>query len=982
VVWTGRVNGDPASDDQVYEIDYDGGSGTHADCLPDQTLYVGTTPGGYEKGIARIRTAPPGNSGTLRIAETSEIAWSDDDYLTVVDEFGLWARHIYVDSSGNIYMERGFYDEGSGGYVNGAYTDQHLNKDPVPILGPDRVVLVDGVVSAGNTVQVGFDGTGSYDPDGGAIQYDWTDSDGVVAGGFGGTPSFTFSSAGVKRIVAHIGAVTETHTAYRRVHIFDDNNPPVTKFEITSMPAGGVTSGGWSFTVRMWDEALRSEIVDRAKIILFARDWYDGNEESVGPISSDVWGLIGANIVCIGWIAGESIRYHHEDGSVEFEVQGPQYWIERIPGFPHGIEDYDGNPTDWYEMDDNQVRKSVWSLIRWRTTATRCMDCYIPDDTRNIMVFESAVGSLWRQIHAGCNDSILAIPLCDRYGRLFIERPYNLILSTDRASVPCVMAILLQDWRQMIDITRRVVNEMAQLDASGVYYLDSDNADAFFMLSQGHIFARYGAIHHRERLALFATQAANNNVAALLYAQANNEYPAVDYGLRGNYRVFDIAPRQYVTQSITAGATERGIEWTDKQLIPTEVAFNYDPNNGIIFTTMTCEGATSELDAIGGPGDPPPSPPSPPSTPPPTPPPIPAPVPPDATYGAMILSDDQIAVTFDIDAVTPTWYDADPSNDLSGDFRNMAVKNNKAYVTTSNGLYYCSDVSAAITATISWALVKSDATAQTECGYVGEFRSIDISSTDTFCAVYHGNTGGAGAGYRGFVYFGSAGVAAAPVGYPSGPQDPTRYLHTPTGSPYQHAVYEDGGTFYQACGKGGAIGEPCVCSGSGGLAVIQEYDGFTYYRFISAVNGGYVMSYQGEAALNDYVFYGAGAWTQDPYTGVGINRDVEADAGMEYSTAMLNMYDDTNHDLYRDETLRGDCSTEFSGDNGGHAVHFLGVSDMILWVTRSAQNSPGEIIVMSDDGGLTWDNKTGNLYSVFAAWTGSVDHACIVRAFG
>ena len=152
-----RVNGVPASFDSVFEIDYDrdglpaGDAAAFANCLRDMSVWIGTTSGARDVGVVRLRGFSGGSNetaGTMLVGEMSEIEFSDNDYLTVMDDYRLWPRHIYIDGAGVIYMDRDI-----------AYTDEHQYPDPVPVLGPDAVVYYDGTLGGANTVDVDFDGS-------------------------------------------------------------------------------------------------------------------------------------------------------------------------------------------------------------------------------------------------------------------------------------------------------------------------------------------------------------------------------------------------------------------------------------------------------------------------------------------------------------------------------------------------------------------------------------------------------------------------------------------------------------------------------------------------------------------------------------------------------------------------------------------------------------------------------------------------------
>lgn len=114
-VYTARLAAVPSSTDQVVSITYNTGSGTHTNILADQTLLISTTAGGFDLGQCRIRNTSGigATTGTFNLAETSEINWSANAYLTVLDEFVPWARHLRTVGT-TVYMD---YDV--------AYSDQN-----------------------------------------------------------------------------------------------------------------------------------------------------------------------------------------------------------------------------------------------------------------------------------------------------------------------------------------------------------------------------------------------------------------------------------------------------------------------------------------------------------------------------------------------------------------------------------------------------------------------------------------------------------------------------------------------------------------------------------------------------------------------------------------------------------------------------------------------------------------------------------------
>lgn len=98
------------------QLTVDSTSADWLDCEEGDTVYIGTTPGGHEIGIYRMKTAP--NSTTLFIGETSssdpgllpqsirQAAFSNNNYVTVIDRNDIWAILPRIDPvSGTIYED-------------------------------------------------------------------------------------------------------------------------------------------------------------------------------------------------------------------------------------------------------------------------------------------------------------------------------------------------------------------------------------------------------------------------------------------------------------------------------------------------------------------------------------------------------------------------------------------------------------------------------------------------------------------------------------------------------------------------------------------------------------------------------------------------------------------------------------------------------------------------------------------------------------
>ena len=131
IVLQARINQTFTSLDRVGQITFDTvTAGSYLDVLPEMTVWIGTSAGACDVGIARVRKA--GSSTVLFIGETSELALADNQYITVLDEFLPWPIHMHVD--GSVYAD---YDVG--------YGDQNEDFEPVPVMGADVVAVLDPI---------------------------------------------------------------------------------------------------------------------------------------------------------------------------------------------------------------------------------------------------------------------------------------------------------------------------------------------------------------------------------------------------------------------------------------------------------------------------------------------------------------------------------------------------------------------------------------------------------------------------------------------------------------------------------------------------------------------------------------------------------------------------------------------------------------------------------------------------------------------
>jgi hypothetical protein len=571
-VYTARVNHTFTAWDGILEVPYDTGSGTLANVLADMTMLIGTSAGAHDVGIVRLRSA---DSSKFYIGETSDVKVLDNQHLTVIDDFGLWARHVLIDN-GEPFMDGGI-----------AYSDQHAKFDPVPIMGGDRVLKL-----TGSTVSTTFNFAGSYVLDSTISAYSCTAPGSSSSSGMTtSTPTITWNSVGWKKVYLTLTAANgKTFFGVRYVYIWNEDNPPP-RVQITQPCQGDADEGGFSAEITMLDECDVDTVRDHALIILFGDDRYGNTQSNIGPVTGC------ENIYFTGWIARETIDWNPEQGSVRFTAYGAHYWFAQIPSYPDGVELVSRPAAAWTEMQGLTARKGLFHFFRWRTTATRMMDVFLPDDTKYTKEVSSLAQSLWEQVREMAFLQIFARAICNEFNQLYIEVHPQLVAAASR-TWPTVMTITKADWVGEISLERVTRNEVSQVNLSGVGVNEAGRGTPYFSLSTGHTHSHYGKPEIQENL-LVSSQADANQKAGLYYGWRNNPYPDVLIVFDAAIRLISIAPRQKCNITIDASDTPRGNEYSGG-LIPKSVAIVQDPDTGYVHREVTFEAETFEAHSVNG----------------------------------------------------------------------------------------------------------------------------------------------------------------------------------------------------------------------------------------------------------------------------------------------------------------------------------------------------------------------------------------------
>jgi hypothetical protein len=562
-----------------YAIPYDNvTSGWYTSIKEGMTCYVGSTPGSRDLGRIRVRSA---SASTITVSENSDILWADDVYLTIVRFFEPWAVYPrIVLNSENVPT---FYKD-----FDITYTDQNQLFDPVVHLGPHTArIIKDGAAS------IFYSSSGTFDPtdDSSPTGHEWFFEGGDITGSLVAHPGLIdYSEAG--QYTTHLEVTSnfgKTFEGHRHVMIFDDNNPPISKWGFVGLE-GSRAGGGYSSRFWLREDADFEKVVDGALVVVFSDDWYGDEKVSVGGMAVDR-----SNIVFVGYIEGESVGYNYHTSKLEFRVASLTGISDLKHTFSASLESKT-NTSYWYEMQNMTVDKAMVHYLRWQTTLLAISDFNITGDIKDVQYMDFSRSTIYSEISTLYESAIGADFVADRQGTLWAEIDVNLTATGSRSLVdyPETMELERRDWLGEVDFGREIYEVLSYIEAGGIAWTGPDNPIMVPLLSgaPGEAPAYAGGVARRSGLVL-DDQDQLNEWAGLEFARMNSMYPRLDITLIGDYRFIDIAPQEFLLLTLEEGDTYRKIIWDRKRFLVESVGLNYNSRDETLLYELALKEETS-----------------------------------------------------------------------------------------------------------------------------------------------------------------------------------------------------------------------------------------------------------------------------------------------------------------------------------------------------------------------------------------------------
>jgi hypothetical protein len=709
-------------------------TGAYTDIAPYQTLLLGTAPGLDDLGRTRVKYLADATNiplpRTARGIEDGTLNVLADAYITVLDEWRIWAKIPYFDlgEGEDIDLGNDFKDS------NIAAADNNTNISPVANTGPGYAGYINPDT---NVITVEFPKGGvdlSYAmADGATIaSYNWDVKDGTITVGTATDPVITATfPAGFRWISLNIvDSNGKPHSAWCPVLAVDpDDDTTIETFQLNQR----LEARGQTLDIQLQSPMSRATYPDGTLVMFWWGEAEDPSDRG--------------HMKFIGWMDNENASVTRSKQGIDKQttihcIDAAQR-LNLLPGFPQALERVESDSL-WSWMPSLDMHKALHYLLFWHSTALEVVDFIMPAGLKDYdaMRLDSGAATLFSQV-----DSLAQKVVPDHYltcssdGQLVVRRDWMLDDVGDR---PIAAPIITESyWTDLsFDYNRHpkvhVLRSAAVLSSTDWVVIDlEDTLPLAFSIAPGDAAAwSQGTIEHTENEGLALTQEELNVAEGHRYALLNSRYGQFSFKDASREQFWDYEPALLSRVQLNIGANYSGYRDLDTDQITGQVksiTVNYTASKEGAKTQVSVvlqkeeDGAPAltydpETGAVTNPVYTPP-----------------ATWPPefgDATVfygniqGYVLWDGAHIFRTADLQDVSPTWELIDSGIDGSiRDCQYVMVDENTvgAWLMTSTGIWWCGDIQAA---TPTWTEVLPIETVQAA-------DATPASGTVTFKCMFH-----------------------------------------------------------------------------------------------------------------------------------------------------------------------------------------------------------------------------------------------------
>lgn len=589
-IFTGRVASTPT--DPYMTIAYNTGvTGSFGAPLPGQTVHFGSTAGGKERGVRRLRSWSGG--GTLSVDESDDTGplIQANDYITIKWDFRLWPKYprfVQVGENVTAYED---YDT--------AYNNQTLDWYPVAVAGPPGAAFIEA-----GQAQISFVGDQSRAMAPGATltNYLWTAYDSVegtsISQGTEASPvTFTWAGAGWHLVSLRVtDSNGNSHTAYTWAIAIDPDSPEDVAFidfdAVNDNQDRSQGGGSLSCAVR-GTNANTTVFPEECLIVHIARG------DMITPTGS--WPHR-TNILFVGYVVGGSVRQNPDTSEVSFRAATVDAVMKNTSVYPPSLK-FVSAPASWLEAAQLDTARALSYMYKWRSTLDTMTPVILPTYAGLISRQDFGKDRLFDRVQSELMRSIWGQVAATHQGVLYHEIDYNLMNAAERAAVTTRKVLHKGVWVGDVTIEERSNYEWTanQVEMSGVAYSGGDIEEICPLFSQapGDATKVYGAQLVYDSLILLSQDDLNVRCGHAL-AKANVS-PTVYRMQFINDGSFTLRQEKFPAV-IEAGDNNRGLSYNGN-LIPRRISRQYNHEGGYYTVSVDFEpevsgtpGTTVEVD--------------------------------------------------------------------------------------------------------------------------------------------------------------------------------------------------------------------------------------------------------------------------------------------------------------------------------------------------------------------------------------------------
>lgn len=549
-VYQGTISGVTFSTDGgLIEFTYTGGSGTAADVRDGMTVDFGSTPGGYDKGRARLKDLLTGSS-TVKVGNIpiADVPFDLGDYFTIRDEFffhEVKPRQVDLDD-----------DEGFIEYqdYNILYTDENEDIQPIAnITGSasdfDMPRLADYVDDGLGYRVLTLDASQSIVMADGASSFTvfWRLKDCTLDSGTTSSNQITIRvPTGFRHIqldvTDNLGNVTQRFLPLW-THTKAGADAPLSNVQITKREQGE----GWELRARFVDredDSVDETVIPKQTMFYFWEE--EDRDQYIGQ--------------AIGWSTSEVNTLQQDRGAVEFDIKGAHWWLNRIKGIPQTVINKQAATSEWYEFHTLTMNRLIHYILRRYTTFFSICNFFPFAVDPELPDYPIPSGQVWGQVTKLVQHNQMGWARIDANGGLHLRFKESYKSDTERGNTPIAAALQAKHWSYdapptvVEDYTKRVgyvLGEGESVDAGVVSYYKSNAPAATPGSAPGTTQLP------KQYLGTVSPQVMLNRLVGHHYAAVNTPWKPQQLQMLGNWDFIDLAHGDKMTRTYSQG-TPRG----------------------------------------------------------------------------------------------------------------------------------------------------------------------------------------------------------------------------------------------------------------------------------------------------------------------------------------------------------------------------------------------------------------------------------------